>query len=357
MRATLVRTGSVAVLLLLASQPASAQLDHLLQVNFVDVGQGDAIWIQTPVQTLSDGTQRSMNILIDGGPDRGSGNQLLAYLQALGLPAGSLVDYVICTHPHTDHYKGLIDILGLYEVAVTIEPGSPKGGQYNQFLTAARNESVGGQLAQFVNLRQQTITLDFGPGLDARILYSDPGDVSGLGSQNTRQNNASIVLRLEFGNVVFLLMGDAEGKKRTDSGSVLKYVEKRLIDQHGEASGGPLDADVIKVGHHGSKTSSTERFIRAVSPEIVVIQSGRKSFSGTYIPDQSTLDRYRVLIPNVVILRTDYLDEEEDLDAKTDADGDHIWMATDGIWLGAFQLRWQEDGTYSWELVTELVKN
>lgn len=174
MRTNLVRTCSIAVFLFFASQPGSAQLENLLQINFVDVGQGDAIWIQTPTQTLSDGTLRSLNILIDGGPDRGSGNQLLAYLQALGLPAGSLVDYVICTHPHTDHYKGLIDLLERYEVAITIEPGYPKGGQYNQFLTVARNERVGGQPAELVNLRslptkvagQYDIRLGVGGGAD-----------------------------------------------------------------------------------------------------------------------------------------------------------------------------------------------
>ena len=356
MRSLLTRVCGIILFLVLVVKPASAQLDQLFRVSFVDVGQGDAIWIQTPVQMLSDGTQRSINIIIDGGPDRRNKNQLLVYLDALGLSPGSLIDYVICTHPHTDHYKGLIDVLGMYEVATIIEPGFPKGGQCDDFLIAAGIEIVNGASAQFVNLRQQTITLDFGPDVSGQIIYSDPGNVSGLGSSNTRENNASIVLRVSFGNFTFLFMGDGEGKRRTDSGNVLKFVEKILIDEHGEAAGGPLDADVIKVGHHGSKTSSTERFIQAVSPEIAVIQSGRRSFGGTFIPDQSTIDRYQNLFPNVAILRTDHLDAAEGVNSKTDTDGDHIWMGTDGILLQAFQLRGQGN-TVQWELVAELVKN
>src|SRR5207245_9055633 len=84
------------------------QGNGLLQVHFVDVGQGDAIWIQGPAgECTADG----LNIIIDGGPDTGKGNRLITYLQTYKFAKNSIVDYAIVTHPHDDHYPGMIDIL------------------------------------------------------------------------------------------------------------------------------------------------------------------------------------------------------------------------------------------------------
>src|SRR5712671_5967900 len=81
---------------------------ELLQVHFVDVGQGDAIWIQGPAGECTD---KGLNIIIDGGPDTGKGNRLITYLETYKFAKGSLVDYAIVTHPHNDHYPGMTDIL------------------------------------------------------------------------------------------------------------------------------------------------------------------------------------------------------------------------------------------------------
>ena len=113
----------------------------------------------------------------------------------------------------------------------------------------------------------------------------DPGNV--LGSESTENNNASIVLRLQYRDHVFLFMGDAEGKDREDTPGQAKYVEKVLL----ETVPAKLKSTVLKIAHHGSETSSTIPFIQAVDPEIVIVQSGRKSFQGTFLPDLSTLKR------------------------------------------------------------------
>jgi competence protein ComEC len=116
----------VALLLSLASVGFAADSgDSYLRVSFIDVGQGDAIWIQTPVD---DAGGPARNILIDGGPDRGAKNRVPRYLSAYALPPGSTIDCVVATHPHDDHYPGLIDILEQYDVKMIVDTGFPKDG-------------------------------------------------------------------------------------------------------------------------------------------------------------------------------------------------------------------------------------
>ncbi len=95
-------------------------------------------------------------------------------------------------------------------------------------------------------------------------------------------------------------MGDAEGKERGDSPATPKYAEARLL-----SGGADLASTVLKIAHHGSETSSTLPFINAVNPDYVIVQSGRKCFNGTHLPDMSTLQRYCAHNPNVRIYRTD----------------------------------------------------
>ena len=158
------------------------------------------------------------------------------------------------------------------------------------------------------------------------LLYSWPGNNTGLGSGNTAENNSSIVLRLQYGDHVFLFMGDAEGKDRDDDPDPPQYVEKILIDTIPDR----LDATVLKIAHHGSETSSTDDFIDAVNPEIVVVQSGRHAFSGTFIPDSTTLQRYCDHNSNIRIYRTDQGDEASGFLDRDAVDGDHIVIRTNG---------------------------
>src|SRR5687768_2083710 len=102
--------------------PAAEVGDDFLRISFIDVGQGDAIWIQGP--TGQDGSP-GKNILIDGGPDRSTRNRLTKYLRAYRLPEGSTIDCMVITHPHNDHYPGLADILEKYDVRTIIDSGYP----------------------------------------------------------------------------------------------------------------------------------------------------------------------------------------------------------------------------------------
>ena len=257
-------------------QPTRGQATDL-RISFIDVGQGDAIWIKTP-----DTGSGSKNIIIDGGPDRGARNRLTKYLTTYDLAPGSIVDYVIVSHPHDDHYPALLDVLALYKVRTIVDSGYEKGGEYDDFLAAARAEMVNGQAATVVSLRESAaFTIDAGPGVVVRLLHVDSATLKDMGRDNTRENNASTVIRLEMGGFSFLLMGDAEGKHREQSPDIARFVEKELIDKLTPTA---LRADVLKAGHHGSETGSTLPFLKVVQPRVVVVMSGRRTFNGRSIP-------------------------------------------------------------------------
>jgi hypothetical protein len=174
-----------------------------------------------------------------------------------------------------------------------------------------------------------------GAGVTVRLLYVDSA-ASGttMGRGNTRENNASAVIRLEMGKFSFLLMGDAEGKQRASLPDQPTFVEKVLLDTLKPTD---LEADVLKAGHHGSETGSTTPFLNAVQPRIVVVMSGRRSFNGRSIPDESVIDRYNELKSAPLVVRTDENDEAEGRTTKDDQDGDDVYMRTDGKTLRVYQ--------------------
>lgn len=318
-----------------------------LRVSFIDVGQGDAIWIQTPAPH----GHQPMNILIDGGPDRGAQNRVLTYLRAYGLRPGAIIDAVFATHPHDDHYPGLLDILARYQVRTIVDSGYPKGGKHEEFLRAARAETVDGDASEVIALRKQSdFVVNWTGGVKARVIHADSATLKAMGSGNTRENNASTVIRLTLGKFSFLLMGDAEGKERRNPASTTKFVEKLLLERF---SAQDLQSTVLKAGHHGSETGSTLAFLGAVRPDIVVIMSGRKGFRGTFLPDEAVIQRYRLINPRIKVLRTDDQDEAEGHTAKDDADGDDVYIRTDGRSLRAYQAI-GEDGRRAWKRVANL---
>jgi beta-lactamase superfamily II metal-dependent hydrolase len=305
-----------------------------LRISFIDVGQGDAIWIQGPDE--DDGT-RGGNVIIDGGPDRGPGNRVIQYLQSqrYGLQKGQAIDCIIATHPHDDHYPGLMDVLAQYEVRWIIDSGYPKErttetgkpSKFELFRQAALKERADGRPSRFVELRRQPGFAPTCGNVNLRLLHSNAKDIGPSG--NTRENNASTVIKLTFGAFSFLFVGDAEGKERKDKGDTAEYVEAELLAK-AKSDPGLLRATVLKVGHHGSETSSSLPFIRAVRPDVIVIMSGRKAFGGTYLPDQSVLTRYRKENPHLTVVRTDADDARERRDTTNDQDGDDVYMYTDG---------------------------
>jgi len=233
----------------------------LLEVDFLDVGQGDAELIKTPY---------GQKILIDGGPD----NKVLAEL-GRNLPLlERKIDLVILTHPHDDHVAGLIDVLKKYRVEkILMTNASSNAPPFEEFLkvNAIKKTPV------IIVAGKQKITL--GEDLELDILHPRNTD------QDADLNDSSIVAMLVYKNKKFLFTGDA---------GVL--TEKELIDNQVD-----LKADVLKVGHHSSETASSLEFLRAVSPRFAVIEVGADNKFG--FPKADTL--WRLGKVGAKIFRTD----------------------------------------------------
>jgi competence protein ComEC len=324
------KTGWVAKKYLQTTGAPSAPADDLwLEVHIVDVGQGDGIWIHTPDDGLDNGRFDGKNIIIDGGPDRkDAANALYQYLTRFA-HQDAVIDALLISHPHTDHYRGANSILDHYDVKEIYDSGYPKGGvEYPKFRTKMQDQDG----ARVMIGRDTFAPLSWGTELDAEILHSFGISGVNLGTkENTKENNSSIVLRLQYGKHTFLFMGDAEGKERHDDPATAHYIEEYLLRAIPPER---LRATVLKLGHHGSETSSSTPFIKAVDPQIVIASSGRKNFgSGSrnvFLPDASTLRRYCCHNEEVRIYRTDQDDEAEGRTDATDADGDHIVIRTNG---------------------------
>lgn len=250
-----------------------------LAVAFFDVGQGDSVFIES-----ANGHQ----ILVDGGPDR-------TILSKLGreLPFWDrTLDLLILTHPHADHLDGLIDVLQKYKVDAILEPGVEyPTADYQEWKKVLRGKKVPvitARAGQRVELSQ---------GAEIEIIYP-LDDFSGASLKNP--HDANIVTRLTYGQASVLLMGDAE-----------KLAEYQLMFQTPEK----LPSRILKIGHHGSKTSSSEEFLRAVSPELAVISVGAKNRYGH--PHQETLDMLGKL--GLKYFRTDL-----DGDVKIESDGNNF---------------------------------
>jgi len=308
----------------------TARADAWLEINVVDVGQGDGIWIHTFDDNIpGNGRYEGYNIIIDGGPDASDAqDKLLQYVQARAHP-GAVIDALIITHPHDDHYPGAEGILRHFEVRDYYDPNYPKeGSRWAAFRAEVDSETIGGAPVTEHLGRANFGTPNWGSELQVQFLYAWPGSAAGLGSGNTLENNASIVFRLVYGSQSILFMGDAEGKGRSDPPDTPQYVERWLLDS---LPPGSLKSTVLKIAHHGSESSSTLPFIKEVDPRFVIVSSGRKAFGGTYLPDASTLARYCAFDPAIRIYRTDQDDEAEGRTTQTDADGDDIVIRTNGV--------------------------
>lgn len=213
-----------------AATAASTPSADALQVHFIDVGQGDAILIVTP-----DGK----TALIDGG-EAGSG--VLEYLRSQGIER---LDLMVATHPHSDHIGGLVDVLHEIPVAEVVTNGQMHtSSTYENFLDAiATAQAVYTEVQRGDQIQLGALTCD--------VLHPTSGEGDDF-------NNASVVLRLVYKQVAFLFVGDAEAKAEAD-----------ILD-----SGQPLHATVLKVGHHGSRSSSTPDFLARVQPEVAIYGAG-----------------------------------------------------------------------------------
>jgi len=224
----------------------------LLTIAFLDVGQGDAIFIESPT-----GTQ----LMIDGGP----GGVVLRELSKVMPFYDRSIDMLVVSNPDKDHMAGFLDVLRSFKVAAVVEPGTVgASSDYKALLVETEREKATHVIAQ----RGQRFGL--GGGVYFEVLFPDR-DVSGLDT-----NDGSIVGKLVYGNTAFLFPGDAP--------SAIEEYLAHIDKEH-------LDVDVLKVGHHGSKTSTSEALLGFASPAFAVISAGRDNRYGH--PHAEVLDRLK----------------------------------------------------------------
>ena len=253
-----------------------------LQVHFIDVGQGDSILIR----------QKDHSMLVDAG-ENDQGDVVVSYLKSQGIDQ---LDYVIGTHPHSDHIGGLDDVIQSFEVdRVFLPPIEHTTATFEEVLDAIEVKDLSLTLPQVGDvweLGEASFTI-LAPNKD----YGDD------------LNNWSIGIRVEYGDNHFVLCGDAEAQAEADIC----------------ANGLPLGADVLKAGHHGSSTSTSDLFLDQVAPSWVVIQCGKDNSYGH--PHKETLEKLKGR--GIGVLRTDL---EGTLIAASD--GEEIsWYKAEGGFL------------------------
>lgn len=229
-----------------------------LKVHFIDVGQADSILIQ----------QGEQSMLVDAG-NNDDGNLVKDYLQKQGIKN---LEFLVGTHPHEDHIGGLDYVINAFKVGKLYMPkASSNTKTFTDVVNAAKNKGLSFTApnpGESFKLGEATVTI-----------------LSPNGSGYEDLNNYSIVVKVAFGNTTFLLTGDAEDVS-----------EKEIM-----AKGFDVSSTVLKVGHHGSNSSTTAEFLSKVNPKYAVISVGKDNTYGH--PKQNILDRLRG--KNIPVYRTD----------------------------------------------------
>ena len=236
-----------------------------LRITFLDVGQGDSIVLETPAGNV---------MVVDTGGSIGSDNMgrkvLVPFLRSHGIRK---IDGLLLTHPDEDHIAGANWVIQNYPVSHLMISGIQTDNKhYNDALRAARAKNIP------IQLMRQGTTLDFHDGVTAETL--NPSE-----DMMVSHNNGSIVLRVRYGKTGILLTGDAE-----------MGAEQKMVDANK-----PINAEVLKLGHHGSHTSTTQPFLNAVNPQAVIISAGSKNRFGH--PHKDVLQRIKS--SGIRLFRTD----------------------------------------------------
>ena len=223
-----------------------------MTVAFLNVGQGDSIYIETPSHR---------QVIVDGGPNA----SLLSEIGKLMPWYDRTIDVLMISSPDIDHYGGFIDLLQRYDVGLVIEPGTSGGSASYKTLESLIAKK---KIKKIIARRGQSI--DFGDGVHFDVFFPDR-DVAKLAT-----NDSSIIGQLVYGSTTVMFTGDAP--KNTED-----YVA--LLDS------GRAKSDILKAGHHGSRTSASLDFISAVAPTYAVISAGLNNSYGH--PHKETLDLFK----------------------------------------------------------------
>jgi competence protein ComEC len=274
--------GAIGVWVVALFAPANGRLE----VSFLDVGQGDAILIQTPSHR---------QVLVDGGPSP----QAIALALGRELPFWDRsLDLVVLTHPEADHLAGLVEVLGRYRVGRVLGPGLPSDSAlYNEWRKLLKENEI-----PYARARPGQ-RVELGDGITLEVL--GPSEAI-LSREDLGTNDRGVVLRLSRGEVSFLLMGDVGWE-----------AEWELLSRRAN-----LGSTVLKVGHHGSETSTSPEFLVAVGPLVAVISVGKENPFGH--PDPEVVGRLEQKVGEDRIYLT-----SEGGTIKLSTDGVGLWVKTE----------------------------
>ena len=273
---------SIGIILLVQS---SVGADGLLHVHFFDVGQGDSILIVTP---------NGRQVLVDGGPEAESATRALSGVLS---PMDRSLDLVALTHLDADHSRGLLQVLNRYRVDdVLVGRPDEDAALYPQWRKALERQQIL-PIRLFAGYRiqlEQDVSLE--------VLHP-PGE--GAPGSFLDANNSGLVLRLVYRDVSILLTADIEAE-----------AERRLLD-----ASATLKSDVLKIAHHGSKTSTTAPFLQKVQPSLAIISVGADNRFGH--PHAEIVNRLQHALGDRNIYRTD-----RNGDTEVISDGTTLWVKT-----------------------------
>lgn len=251
-----------------------------LRVVFLDVGQGDSVYIEAP---------NGRQVLIDGGPDARVVNQLAGVMPLFD----KSIDLVVATHADADHIGGLSAVFDNYSVSRILENGVVgKTKTYQKLEQKILDQKIKKEIAQ----RGDRIVIDEEKNIYIDIFFPQP-DVSGMDS-----NSGSIVGKLSYGDKSFMLTGDAT-----------TYTENLILKKEDT---GTLKSDVLKLGHHGSNTSSSLDWIQTISPSYAIISAGLDNKYGH--PHREVLDK-------LDMLKISYISTYKEGNIEFNTDGLNLW--------------------------------
>lgn len=224
----------IILLTLLLPACSSNVNSNIMNVHYIDVGQGDSILIQV----------NNKNLLMDAGPSQ-SQDDLVAYIKNLGIKN---LDYIIATHPHEDHIGGMAKVIKSFNIGKFYAPNViHNSNSFENMVLELKNKKLK------INVIKKGMGNDINLGDNTKVEVFSP-----ISNTYDNLNNYSPIMKITYGNTSFLFTGDAESE-----------VENQVLQDNVD-----IKSNVLKVGHHGSSSSTSEIFFDAVSPNLSIISLG-----------------------------------------------------------------------------------